>query len=305
MTAKNSPQIINVLTQNVLLDITRTREGRVLPQGERIDSLAETFKRRFSRMDVVGIQEADKDRSTYQHYGELLAEKCGYGPGFWVQHNQKPYQGAPTGRANEFVGLFGEEVNDHTSIELGDQRRAAMTEIAGVAFVTLHLRAGASEEAYKLREEQTCRLLEGIQDYENAVVLGDFNEPPTHPGIKMYQNLSSALNIKLPGAILYESMGRKQLQIAGFRSAMAARDWRIPKTFPTPDYRGVTDERLPKWLSLQLDDIMIRGPRIKKVGNGVLQQVMVPEGVEPHIAPRAPSDHYGLWAQLEIAPKHD
>lgn len=283
------PLNVNVVTQNVLLDYTRTKNGLILPQDKRLDSLAATITNRFTadELHVVGIQEAQKNKK--QHNGEVLAELCGDGPGHWFEHNEKPSKDSPTGRPGEHVGLFGSMVDHAFEVELGDRRKAVMTEIAGVAFVTLHLRHGPKPESRAARKEQTERVVERLSEYEDAVVLGDYNEPSVR--VPLLRALTPA---------------RTVLKNSGFESVFSVTNQKSPLTCPiepyrplfnaTRDWRGRLVDRA--W---GLDDILVRGPRVSVLGAGVLERVMmyhpVPEGF-----PLEGSDHDGLWAALQIAP---
>lgn len=263
--------VLNVISQNILLDKTRANEGReeegeILKQKDRIDTLADTLRRFPGSLDIVGIQEA------YQSNGEMLAELCDMEQGVWVGHNQKPYPGSPRGRAGEHVGLFGECVN-HTarSIELGDNRRAVMMTLGDIAFVTLHLRAGGGLKERAARREQAEHLVYALDQYDDAVVFGDINEPPMR----------------------HIAKARDTLREAGFRSVFPLTGQSHPKTFPVPSYRSIHG-RGHRW---SLDDIQIRGSRTKVLAAGVLKrtELGVVDGV-----PQDGSDHEGIWARLAI-----
>ena len=274
ITTESGALQVNVITQNVLLDYTRTREHLILPQHERIGSIATTLAGFDGELDVVGIQEAQKSKR--QHNGETLASELGMGPGFWVNHNQKPYPGSLRGRSGEYVGLFGSQVESASPIELGDNRIAPMTVIADVAFVTLHLRAGGLESR-QARLLQAVSLAEELEPYPNAVLFGDFNEPP----------------------IRYVAKARDYLKTAQFESVFNRTHQPHPKTSPTLAYRDLLSDgngwKTPfirhGW---SIDDILVRGPRVKALAAGILQREI-----------DTGSDHEGVWAALELAPTHD
>lgn len=265
MATEFSPRVVRVATQNVLLDVGRTKSGQILPQDQRIPELANALGYFDIPFDVVGIQEAHEDN------GEKLARLCGYEPGVWQQHNKPLYKGAAKGRNNEYVGLMGKEVKEATPLELGDRRTALMTVIGETAFVALHLRAG--RDAWLKRGEQAAHLVRQLEDYENTVLLGDFNEIP------------------LPVV----ARGRQVLRSAGFHSVFSDLWHSHPKTFPVPSYKGITGGDM----ELSLDDIMIRGPRVKVLVAGVLPRAILPD-VPPGM-PADATDHFGLWARLEIS----
>lgn len=278
------PKQINVLSQNVLLDYTRTRKGDMLQQVNRIHAVADTFAAFPGQLDVVGIQEAQKIDSGY--LGEALSSSLDCGPGFWTDHNEKPYPKSPTGRGGESIGLFGVEVDNARPLELGDHRRAVLTEIAGVAFVTMHLRAGASRAARAKRGSQADALVEQLEDYENAVVFGDWNEP----------------------YVPVLAQARRRMRRAGYTSVFDLTHQPHPKTWPTDEYRELMYQD-NEWLLTLLqrgwsfDDILVRGPRVKVLAAGVLEPMQIRTGLSQGTSdtmPRKASDHRGVWGTLEI-----
>lgn len=281
-----SPEVtsVNVVSQNMLLDKTRTKKGLILSQGDRIASIGATIGAFPGSLDIVGVQEVHI--TTEHRNGEILAEYCEEGPGFWVEHNQKPYPGAPTGRANEYMGLFGAMVDDIRIIEIGDNRRAILTEIAGAAFVNLHLRAGRN--ARFARYKQARELHKATADYDNVVLIGDYNEPPIR-GV---------------------ALARGVLSRVGFQSVYSLLGEESPATCPIEPYVSAMRRRSKienhfvqrAW---PIDDILVRGDRISVVAAGVLQRVIVTsDALEQSVSaevPREPSDHDGVWATLEVA----
>lgn len=286
MSVEVAPATVNVITQNVLLDYGRTRDHLILPQSHRTDSLAATLRSFPGQLDVVGIQEAHK--SSAQHNGKILAEKCGYGPGFWAQHNQKPHKDAKRGRGGEYLGLFGALVDHAKVTDLGDNRRALMTLIGGVAFVTLHLRSGG--DARYARHQQGKKLIRALDEYEDAVVFGDFNEPP----------------------IWRLALARTEFARAGFRSVFPLTGQKYPDTSPISSYVDAAmygRSRLEAQFVRRgwpIDDILVRGDRINVLAAGVLERVVVRDEMidqkYPDTVPREGSDHDGVWATLEIKP---
>lgn len=283
ISVETTPLQLTVATQNVLLDKTREDTGVIRPQDERIYATAASFLNVDHQFDVVGVQEAFKSKE--QHNGEVLSRLVGYGPGFWQLHNEKSNEAIDRnpkhGRKNEYVGLFGSRVSYAESIELGDNRRALMTVITDVAFVTLHWRAGVSRAARETRREHAAKLTSTVAEFDDAVLLGDFNEPP----------------------VRFVSSGRDALRRRGFRSVFPLTGQSSPKTFPTSAYRSLTARGHRRW---SLDDILVRGDRVRVLGAGVLEQLPIEDGLHMiDSRPRYPTDHEGLWARLEIAPKHD
>lgn len=273
-------QEITVVTQNVLLDYTRTNSQKILPQRDRMDALAATIRAFSDTIDVVGVQEAQKEKT--QHYGEQLAVACGYSSGVWFNHNTKDDADAKRGRGGEHIGMFGSQVETATPIDTGDRRLAVLTTIAGIAFVTLHLRSGLS--ARTLREEQAVRIIEAINMYDDAVVMGDFNEPPIRGFAK----------------------ARDAFCKSGFQSVFNRLAHPHPVTCPVDSYRDVMSSGRG-WQTgfvrhgWSIDDILTRGERTKTIAAGVLKRVCVNAStLREQPFPADPSDHEGVWAKLLV-----
>mgnify|MGYP000928829851 CR=1 FL=1 len=283
---------VNVVTQNALLDYGRTKKKLILPQRQRIASLGATIANQFpGELDVVGIQEAHLDKGF--HNGQALAEMCGYGSGFWVNHNKKPENqpDSKTGRPGEYIGMFGSLVEDIEEIKLDANRSAVATIIAGVAFVTLHLRHGAGLESIAERAAEAKALTDYVSDYDNAVLYGDYNEPL----------------MRLPYLRRY-TPARSHVAKHGFKSAFELTGQKSPLTCPIEPYiplfrntKGWQGKFIHRGWAL--DDILVRGPRIRVIAAGVLDRVIVHEnpGEYPAGVPLEGSDHDGLWATLQIA----
>lgn len=283
------PLRMNVVSQNVLLDYTRTKKKLILPQSDRVDSMAATILNRFesSSLDVVGIQEAQ--RSKKQHNGEVLADLCGHGKGHWVEHNEKPYEDSPTGRPGEHVGMFGGMVDYVEPIDIGGRRKAVATVIAGTAFITCHLRAGDSLEHREERAEQAQVLTRYAANYDNAVLFGDFNEP--HVTLPYLKKFTQARNV---------------IADQGFTSVFKLTGQKPPLTCPIDSYKPLFNET-KDWRgklitrAWALDDILVRGPQVNVLAAGVLDRVIVHEKQHEGV-PLEASDHDGLWANITIAP---
>jgi endonuclease/exonuclease/phosphatase family metal-dependent hydrolase len=276
---------LNIVSQNVYLDYTRTKKRLILPQDARIGSIAATFERFSETIDVAGVQEAHLSKR--QHNGMMLANRIGYGDGYWFEHNNKMNPDSRTGRPNEYIGLFGAKVGHAEPIDIGDNRLAVMTVIDGIAFVNQHLRAG--RKARHARHDQAGRILDAIDGYDDAVVFGDLNEPP----------------------VRYVAKARDEYQRAGFVSVFDLTMQPHPITFPVPGYgathsRHPVTERRTHVRPMSLDDMLVRGPRIKVLGAGVLERVIEPPDTDEHafdgVVPYEGSDHEGIWARLDIQP---
>ena len=267
---------VNVLTQNVMLDKTLENAERILPQALRIGSLAATLSQFAGSLDVVGIQEVHKFENL--HCGEALAESTGYGPGYWHEHNQ-PQENPKRGRKGEYMGMFGAMVEHVEVIELSDERKALMTVIDGVAYITYHLRAGIKKQARLVRAKEAQEIVEALESFEDAVLIGDPNEP------------------NIPRV----AWARQVFAHAEFTSALDLAGNGSVKTFPTAEYQRI--RRVPR---MRLDEISVRGNRISVVGAGTLKSVVVNEpGMDeyPESVPRSPSDHELLWASLSVDPQ--
>lgn len=248
-----------VLTWNMLLDKTRTREGLILPQRERIGLFKASLEASELPLDVVALQEVALEQNV--HAGENLARELGVSARYFFEHNLPLHYGAPRGRHGEHIGFLGDRIESANVIETGDNRRAVKTSVGSVAVVNFHLRQGIA--GGKLRQAQATKILESV-DSDQAVLLGDTNELPSGPARKVFQE-------------------------AGFVSAFTLLGMSRPKTFPTPEYRAIMygnrwrDRIKPQ---LAIDDIYVRGLRVLDAG------VILGR-------PRGASDHYGLWANIE------
>lgn len=277
---ESQPRILKVATQNILLDKTRAESGVILEQSVRLPAMTDTLAQYGCDYDLVAIQEAQESKGV--HNGKNLSQVLGYGEGVWVTHNKKPHKRSKTGRKGEHVGLFGNAVEEAVEIDLGDRRKAVVTEIAGVAFACVHLRSGA--DAREKRYMQARALIEALSEYKNAVVLGDLNEP----------------------AVPFIAKARSALRRAGYRSVFSQLDLARPNTYPVGSYAEImhpSDSRRDRIIrrGWSIDDILARGPRISVLAAGVLRAVPL-ETDDQGGALLEPSDHVGLWAELEIAP---
>jgi endonuclease/exonuclease/phosphatase family metal-dependent hydrolase len=259
----NPVATFNVVNWNILLDITRTNNGIIKSQSDRIASqigtLAALRSQLNGELDAVAIQEAHKENG--QHNGEYMSEELGYGAGHWIEHNKKPYPGSPTGRSGEHVGFFGARIEYAEAIELGDNRRAVLSKIGNVAIANIHPRAGKNLD---LKEEQVRVVLERLSDYPNAIFVGEFN---SHPDGKV----------------------REAVENDEFESAFSILGKPQPKTWPTQAYRRVmygSKDRIASPLkalapAVLLDDIYVRNVAVHDAGSFV-----------------GDSDHAGVWAKL-------
>ena len=264
----HEPLIVHVATQNILHDVARTKQGLILPQEMRIQAVADSILAAPIQPGIIGIQEAHE--KSVQHNGHILADTLGYGPGHWALHNEKLHQKSKRGRAGEYVGLVGPLVDSTFEVDLGDSRKALVIEIAGVAFATFHWRAGVSIRSVAVRWRNANKLIQALEEYDNAVIFGDLNEI----------------------AMLVLARGRAALKSAGFQSVYSV----SPATFPTPEYSHINGNH-----QFGIDDILVRG-NINVLDAGVIEpQWNQKKLLEKYSnAALGPTDHYGLWASVQI-----
>lgn len=162
----NSNQI-NLITWNILLDITRTKNKIVKPQHERVESQAKTLMELGVDLDVVMLQEVEGGN------GKRIAELTSNDPGFWKQHK----------RQEEHIGVFGNRVEGAEFHKIGDNRRVVVTRVGGLAIFGLHL--SARPKNWRIRLEEMERFCELIDQEEETAVVGDFNGLRWEPARRM------------------------------------------------------------------------------------------------------------------------
>lgn len=243
---------IGVVSLNLLLNKTLTREGVIEPQHERIKSLAHTIGSLPVSLDVVMVQElhiTDK-----HHNGELLQEQLGLQQGYWFGHNENS-------RKNEFLGVLGNAIEAAESIDVGDNRKAVIAHMGGVAFVGIHHRSGLRKGPVRLEQMQS--VMQQVSDFDKVVVMGDSNDYPA-------------------------SRSRRILREYGFTSVFRALGGPNPPTFPTPDYRDIM-------LTKSQKRIVPRGISIDIIETrGFERDQILAAGVQA----ADKSDHYALHARL-------
>jgi len=195
--------MLSVVAWNILLDKARTKKGIIAPQDSRLDSQVETLRSLpLGDIDVALLQEVEKTKK--QHNGEVIARTLGYRAGYWFEHNTSKRKG-------EYIGMFGDSVEDTEAFDLGHDKVGVITMIGGVAVVGFHFR---KEHIGPQRADQARAVLERVEGMERVVLLGDAN----------------ALSIE---------KARRQLHGADFESAFTQLGRRNPKTHPTPEYRKI------------------------------------------------------------------
>lgn len=229
---------------NMFLD--RTHGESVQSQDQRIESIAKTIVNLEVSPDILGIIEAEQ--TDQQHNGRELARLTGNPEGRWAQHS----------RRGEYIGMFGAAVREVDFIDLGHDKKAAITRVGKIAMATTHLKR---EKKWfgPIRGEQATRLMGEIGDEEQAVLMLDRNGLP------------------------WQEAGRI-IESYGYVSAFDLAFGRHPKTVPTPRYRSIVTkpwERLLIGGGLAVDDIYVKGLDVLNAGTF-----------------HADSDHLGLWATV-------
>ncbi len=237
-----SPEVLTIVTWNILHDVTRTKAGLIQSQLDRAPSLASNLvtlrDQLHSELDVVALQEVHK--TAEQHNGVYMSQELGYGNGYWFVHN-KPRPNLGGGRTGEHIGVFGARIDHADFVELGDNRRAVISHIGNVAVVNIHTRARFKNR--ELQKEQVKVVLERVADEESVAFMGDFNS-------------------------WGRGMARRAVEAEGFDSAFTILRKRHPKTFPTPAYRGMMYGKA-RFIapSVALDEIYVRGMAVHDAGS--------------------------------------
>lgn len=158
-----SPDTINVVTWNTLLDYTRARLNIIDSQSKRVEDQAKTLIGLGMSLDVVMLQEVEGD------HGRRIAELTGNGPGAWKQYN----------RGNEHIGTFGELVGDAEFYDIGNNRKVVIVRLGDVAICGLHL--SARPKRWYKRVGEVREFCEVVGGEKNVVAAGDFNGPEWEP----------------------------------------------------------------------------------------------------------------------------
>lgn len=223
---------LTVVSWNILLDKTRTKQGLIKPQSERLVSQIDTLVGLPVPLDVVTIQEVEKTHET--HHGEQMSRALGYTAGHWAEHNT-------TKRRGEHIGMFGRFVDDVDFVSVGHDKLAVLTCVSGIAIAGIHHR---NERVGPKRTHQMAALLEYMEPYDRAIIAGDTN------------------------ALSFEK-SRRMVGRAGYRSAFRLAGQVRPATFPTPAYRDIMYGRTGSSLfrrAVSIDDIYLKGLGVHDAG---------------------------------------
>lgn len=261
------PETIGMASLNLLIDKTRStlpenNSQHVEHQYQRIDSLSRALGSLPISLDVVMLQEVHITKR--YNNGEQLMENLGIDKGFWVQHNE-------LSRKDEYLGVIGHAVDSVEAFDVGDNRKALLTMVGGIALVGIHNRSGLKQNRH-IRVEQTKKILDRISEFDKAVIIGDSNELPWQEP-------------------------RLMLSDAGFTSVYKMRRKLLPAkaplraTFPTRRYRKImlTPAQLNAFpVGAAIDLIDLRGFERSEV-------------IKAGVRTNKKSDHKTLYAKL--APK--
>ena len=225
------PERFTVASWNILLD--KTRGERVPSQYSRLPDIIATLDSFDAPLDVAALMEVE--RSVEGHHGEMIAEKLGCGPGFWTHHSRK----------GEHIGVYGAAVDAAEFVELGHNRKAAITMLGDVAIAGIHLKRPARYIRGTERSEEIEALLDHLGD-RPAVVMGDFN------GLAIQR-------------------ARRLLGRQGFTSVFPLTGQFRPATLPMRDYEFMLSPREKRMLKLarrfiSVDDIYVRDVAVYDAG---------------------------------------
>lgn len=246
-----STEQLTVVAWNILLD--RKHGDLVVPQRDRIERHAKSLRELDRPLDAVGIFEVEK--TTTEHNGTILAQQLGFEASYWQAHS----------RNNEYIGMFGDKVEDVEPLDLGYKKTALLTRIGEVCVVAVHLKFPRSTREHLWLDEQRQQvevILERVKDEDHVVIMGDLNCSPRRKP-------------------------RKLIEAQGFQSVYRAQDVPRPHTalrgeydfMLTPRQRRVIRQVWP--LGINVDDIYTKNMTVHEVGTVT-----------------GPSDHLGVWATL-------
>lgn len=249
------PDQITVLAWNILLD--RKHGELVPPQDQRLGAHTESLRGVPVPMDVVAILEAEKTKT--QHNGQELARQLGFENSYWHLHSRK----------NEYIGMFGNDVEGVEALELGYKKTALITRIGEVCIVAVHLKFPRSPREHLTLSEQHKQIeavLDRVKDEDHVVIMGDFN---CSPGRKP----------------------RKLIEAQGFQSVYEIQGEPRPHSvlrgeydfMLTPNQRRLIRRIWP--LGVNVDDIYVKNMMVHEVGTVTGE-----------------SDHLGVWATLSPEP---
>jgi len=219
----------NIISWNLLLDKTRTRLDIVEPQSERTESQAKTLIELDKKLDIVMLQEVEGEN------GRKIAEMTGNKPGISKQHN----------RQQEYMEVFGEEVEWADFHDLGYGRLAIETQVGGLAVFAVHLTA--RPKRFLRRANEMRKLSERLRKVDEAMVVGDLNG-------------------------LWWEPARLMLAMQGFTSASHEVRLKRPITYPTEQYRDIMWTPWQQKIlgdGVSVDDISVRGVKVVDAGRFV------------------------------------
>lgn len=157
--------------------------SHVLPAGNKRGAL-DTIAQLAGEHDIVGLQESDPGswRSGFTNQTHYLAERGGFD--YW-SHQPNRRVGNLASSANGLLSKFEPvEVIDHPLPGRIAGRGVLMARFGdgneGLTVAIAHLSLGAQS-----RRSQLAFIAELLSDYDNAVLMGDFNCMPDRPEMQM------------------------------------------------------------------------------------------------------------------------
>jgi|GEM_PF-1614675 len=229
-----------IASANLLIETntSKDRHLRVPSQHVRtVDHLAafkEIERRLGRRIDLLGLQELQVD--DLGNVAHVL--QSGLRLPFEAHH---PHSRKSAG---ENIGVAGITPDEYEFVELGKNRFAPLLRLGELAVMFVHM--SYSDKQRRKHEYET--LMEIVDEEDNIVVAGDFNEEPH----------------------IFSS--RRRLARVGLQSAFVLDRHQYPVTLPAPGYGqlrtlGRQVGYVLKGGGLQFDDIYVKGElRVKRTG---------------------------------------
>lgn len=214
---ESSTQTVLATSANLLIETNQKRLTRmpIARQSERVGAHIDTFKtiqkkclpERLGRktLQVIGLQEVQVGDGV--HCGEEIQRALRFNHGTWQPHSR-----LSTG---EHIGIISNILPDSSEcIELDTNRYALSLQFGNLAVINCHPMFSDA----KRRKKQFDTLFEYTSNFDQTIVLGDFNEDP-------------ALLFRFFG-----SQSRHRLGRTGLASAFVKSKGYHPITLPSSEY---------------------------------------------------------------------
>lgn len=237
---------LSVATWNILYD----KQGffNTEPQAARQDSITQTLGSVGVKLDITGLLEVENNQES-GHHGQNIARVLTATNGSWTTNIG----------AGEDIGLFGKEVGTISVFDLAGGRTMVVTHVGEIAVGLVHFTFDMTSD--RLRRVQAKQALAHMEQYNEAILMGDFNSASWQ-------------------------RSRKIIETSGFQSVFQALGRRRPPTILTEKYRQRLSMkyRIATKYGFSPDDIYIKDLEVLDAG--------VFEG---------DSDHRGIWASLKVS----